>query len=446
VQRWEREFSLPVRRIGSPGSEVVFAFRHEVDAWLESGGARAAHDAERPLAPAETTSPTGEKSRGLLVGLSALALAVFGLAAAWSWSVGLHRGPRAPVSPAAGRQPARWDVVDRGLEILDHGGGRVCTIAFDVPVSLVAYEATPTPFRQAVDLDDGSAGSKSLVQVVDLDGDGRREVVVARAAIDFRDRSLAVYDDGCRLRWSDTSQPAAVFGGVPYGPPYHVLWVKVTKADGQGWVVWASRRHSKYFPSVLQKFDAQGRLLGEYWHPGEITDVATGGLAGRSSIVIGGVNNELRRPFAAKYDAAAAAAVGPASSAAYRCTSCPAHAVAPQAYVLFPPTELGTLSEGMASLKAVRLDHQWITVEVYQYSLPGLPIPVVATTTYDLDSRLVPIRAALSDGYEVVWRHLYERGILRHPFGPAERAAVWDVRQWDGAAFRPLVPSPQAVR
>jgi hypothetical protein len=33
AQRWEREFGLPVRRIGHEGGEIVYAFRHEIDRW-----------------------------------------------------------------------------------------------------------------------------------------------------------------------------------------------------------------------------------------------------------------------------------------------------------------------------------------------------------------------------------------------------------------------------
>lgn len=36
VQRWEREFGLPVRRVATKRGSVVFAFRSELDAWLRT--------------------------------------------------------------------------------------------------------------------------------------------------------------------------------------------------------------------------------------------------------------------------------------------------------------------------------------------------------------------------------------------------------------------------
>src|SRR5947209_4948376 len=45
VQRWEREFGLPVRRPGGHIRGSVIALRGEIDAWLLSRAARAATEA-----------------------------------------------------------------------------------------------------------------------------------------------------------------------------------------------------------------------------------------------------------------------------------------------------------------------------------------------------------------------------------------------------------------
>lgn len=51
VQRWEAEFSLPVRRPHGYTRSAVFAIRAELDAWLKSDHAR--HLGRNPTAPAE---------------------------------------------------------------------------------------------------------------------------------------------------------------------------------------------------------------------------------------------------------------------------------------------------------------------------------------------------------------------------------------------------------
>ena len=41
VQRWERHFGLPVRRVGANG-DVIFAYRSEIEQWVRNRGRGAA--------------------------------------------------------------------------------------------------------------------------------------------------------------------------------------------------------------------------------------------------------------------------------------------------------------------------------------------------------------------------------------------------------------------
>ncbi|HEY3380787.1 MAG TPA: hypothetical protein VGK32_03405 [Vicinamibacterales bacterium] len=56
VQRWEKEYGLPVRRIGRAGGEIVFAFPAELDAWRAAQSAR--------MTPAKADS-AGPRDRGV---------------------------------------------------------------------------------------------------------------------------------------------------------------------------------------------------------------------------------------------------------------------------------------------------------------------------------------------------------------------------------------------
>jgi len=55
VQRWERDLGLPVHRIGKGDRGSVFAFRHEIDRWLEAS-------ARNPQYLAEIAAPATPKS------------------------------------------------------------------------------------------------------------------------------------------------------------------------------------------------------------------------------------------------------------------------------------------------------------------------------------------------------------------------------------------------
>jgi hypothetical protein len=69
AQRWEREFGLPVRRIGTDRSESVFAFTLEIDAWLATASAARAKGLE-PVHSEPASHPdddAGSSSAGLAI-------------------------------------------------------------------------------------------------------------------------------------------------------------------------------------------------------------------------------------------------------------------------------------------------------------------------------------------------------------------------------------------
>lgn len=163
AQRWEREFGLPVRRIGQDRSESVFAFTTEIDGWLASSSAAsakghvtpdgapaadagevsAAHDEARLEVPSGAAGESGARQwpgvrgrqtvvtvrRGrfaLLVAASGLSAALIGLAL-WFALAGW------PVFPFGG-----------------HGPGVVCTYHLDEGAGAVLLDSEPTPLHGTV--------------------------------------------------------------------------------------------------------------------------------------------------------------------------------------------------------------------------------------------------------------------------------------------------------
>jgi hypothetical protein len=465
VQRWEEAIDLPIQRKGSTGGEIVFAFRSEIDRWLKAGSADGQAADQPGEGEVEVPTPvpgevTGEEpdypvaphahSRWLpaLLAASAIAAAAASLGLAYYWKPTDQASPYEPGSGAAvqpvlqtapaDRQPARWGVVDGGLSILSFDKDPICTVPFPEPIAIHAYEVQPEHRRLAVDLRAGPdlSGGQSFVEIADFDGDGRREIAVGWKTTDVRRQSTALYDDRCREKWRRTLVPSVMFGGARYDTAFHVLWVSAAKNPGAGWSLWVSRRHDTDFPSVAYKYDAAGNLLTQIWHAGEIKTVVEGLVGGRQSILIGGVNNEFKVPFVAKYDRSLRVGVGPASASLYRCESCPASAALPRAYALFPDSEMPTVDGGMRTAEVIRLDHQWIRVDIPQYGLEDRLPPIYASTSYDLDPNLIPVSADFSDQYKFVWAELFRRGIVNRPFSPVQREGLWNLRLWNGSAFR----------
>lgn len=110
VQRWEHQLGLPVHRIKTPGGEILYAFRSELEAWRQSAeGAKGEAD-ESDLddiglngegEPAddgrdEEAAAWWRSRRALAAGLS-IAVVVAAIGAVWLW---LHRTEESTAAPA----------------------------------------------------------------------------------------------------------------------------------------------------------------------------------------------------------------------------------------------------------------------------------------------------------------------------------------------------------
>lgn len=78
VRRWEKHQELPVRRLMHDRQATVYAYRSELDAWLEQGGA----DAGGPKAPGRQGMPAKPRHRWAWI---AAALLLVGTPVAWFW-------------------------------------------------------------------------------------------------------------------------------------------------------------------------------------------------------------------------------------------------------------------------------------------------------------------------------------------------------------------------
>lgn len=134
------------------------------------------------------------------------------------------------------------------------------------------------------------------VEVADLDGNDVNEVVVGVGGTDGDGGKICVFDARGKSLWSaDTTMPTNYMGGhsgrmtireFTTGDLFRrgKRQVVVLAIDAQGW-----------YQSLLQVYDADGKRLGAYWHPGHLHKVVVGAATSHSEprIVVSGVNNDL---------------------------------------------------------------------------------------------------------------------------------------------------------
>jgi hypothetical protein len=131
VQRWERDYQLPVHRLGCEGGEIIWAESAEIDEWLRSQAAStAAVDAEAPAAPvAGRTEPEPFAERVALeratsrLRIGATLVATLLAVAAWSlW-------------PSTPPPLADWQIENGNLIGLDRNGQQLWSRTFDMPLA-----------------------------------------------------------------------------------------------------------------------------------------------------------------------------------------------------------------------------------------------------------------------------------------------------------------------
>ena len=319
VQRWEIEKALPIHGVpdssgSQPHKSAVYAFPKELDEWLMSerafvdldgapfreedpgepidpkpngNGKQVVHlempDSHDPVPrthepgrPAEfpfAAKPVAAKRPGWRRVLYISAL-VFLLLAGYSF----YRGFLAYGPPAEVRMTAS------AMLVFDAMGREIWRHSFPVPIGINWYEDKIGIWHREAD----------------LDLDGRIELLVKFFPQDAISIGMSLYcfsEDG-RVKWvyqnrREVSDQKAQFSGVYLIDKFDFLPPDRMKS---GRVV-VNSNHAIEYPEQVAVLDADGKVVGEYWHSGHLIamQVAPDGPDGLPKLFMAGVNNGYRQ-------------------------------------------------------------------------------------------------------------------------------------------------------
>jgi hypothetical protein len=435
AHRWERELRMPVHRMSTGRGEVAFGVPSELDAWrrqleLTATGREALTDgpttaddslraredgvaaAASPSVPAEPAqrvgSPRAGYSRRWLFGAAGLMLVIAACVAMLRPHV----------------QTASVSVADGTLSTFDASGHRLWSHVFASPLDTKAYE-------------DFKVVGYETSRVVDIDGDGRNEVILLSNPGRTSSEGLYVFDDDGSVLFTHAPRRT-----VHYDQEYSAPWPPerffVSRGPRNATSIWLVSHHYQEFPCVLEKLDPRGHLLGEYWSDGYISALAFTSFAGKSAVLVGSVNNEWRGASLAVLDEAAPTGAAPAVNPKYSCRDCPPGR--PLKYIVFPrtalPEALGRLAK-VSQINVERTGH--FRVEVYQDAGPvfaeaGGSGP---NTYYGFDADLRIVTAEYGSTYEAAHNLLRARGLNVPPFDGAI-THLFPVMDWQPPTFVPI--------
>ena len=431
VQRWEKDFGLPVRRFGQSRPESVFAIPREIDAWLlTSQGVNARSGGGADVDPVPKPGPLFPRRwlGRMTLAAAAAVLAFLMLWAAWmSWRPA-DRVDAAKRLPPAGPAPAAWDVDLDTLVVSDASGIELWRHRFPRELIAGAYE-NERP---------GQASRLVLGGIADVDGDGPREVwFVAKSPGGPSGTALYLFEHDGGVRWVFQPILDVGFGTDMFGPSWIVdrTFVTADPGGGPGRAIWAVLYDSALFPSSIQRLDpATGAPLSEYWTNGSILTAVLDESASPPKLLVGACYNETRAGSLSVLDALNPNGSAPAELEKYRCTSCPPGE--PTAFLVFPkPARFGKSdSSGPVETLTPQADGT-LGVRV-RYAVADGEMFAVGVIT--LDPSLTPVSVDTADNYLATYDKLAARGDA-----PAGAPATVDpareffpILRWDPVARR----------
>lgn len=418
AQRWEKEYGLPVSRIGREGGEIIFTSRRKLTAWLESGAGRvgaaeAEHDSDSPPeAPGGVTpgAPSRSTRRGLWRWAVVPGLLGLGLLATWAFQ-------------ADDLQPDHWVVANDTLVVYDAEGRELFTFA-------PGHDLPETEYAQPFAGENGG-----LVAIRDLDGDGRSEVILmAVGPATGPDNALFILNDDGTVRARMQPVRTVRFGETDYAAPWQPSRIFVNDTPGGLPRLHAAFVHGMNFPTLLLELDAHGNRIAEYWSNGYVTDVRFVSWHGFRVLAVGAANNDLRGASLALFESGRAQGAAPAQHAAYACSTCPAGE--PTAFVVFPGRCLTRSVNGTATASHIWTDAQgslFVTISEGTPNHEGLPI---ARVVYKLDADLKVLQAEPLTVYFAEHDNWYREGHIDHPLSPERDGPdMFPVRTWTEGGF-----------
>ena len=409
VQRWERDFGLPVHRIKTPTGHIVYAFRTEIDDWrvaMRSRPEEATHErADLGLVNADAPAGKGDDEHGDRARASG----------------------RATESEPSLKHPSRrgrlaWLSISGAAAFLLLVGGFLISKAGALAPTVRSYEVSGTSLvaltsdrRPVWSHDFGwqpqtlKYGAPGLTRAItaDLDGDGRQEVLALIHAPGENGEpwreSIFCFSDTGSLKWLWTpSFKLSYEGRVFEGPWRNYDMIRSTAPGRQR--VWVSFGHHTWWPSVAVELDAAGKATPRYFQSGAIYELTHWSTGSGNYLVAGGVNNEYARASIAVLRVDGPPVTSPQNAGTgFRCDSCPADG--PEFFAGLPRTELNLMSGLSYNLLGGATAHgpdlKLSTEERGSYSASGVP-----SALYYLRDDFTFHDHAVSDSYRDVHQRL----------------------------------------
>ena len=353
--RWEKRYGLPVHCINETAKATVFAYKNELDRWLD----RFTDSKSFPQRPYTRISEGKRIFYFLLAAFAALAALTLLLSRFGSYP-----------------SPAGFRIEKAQLVVLDEGGKELWR--FDAGIENLESERE---YRDHFQFKKRLLASRFLPHLIikDINQDGRAEVLFSIQTQDEADEGrLFCFNHKGRILWEFQAGGVKRFGEEIFSADYRIHGIDVCDLEGDGnleIVIIASHRF--FFPTQLAVLDAEGHILGEYWNAGHLMDIAFVDLNedGEMEILAAGLNNEYSTGCLVVFDWNRVKGSSPQGKD-FLCQGCVKGGE--KHYILFPRTDVDRLEKTVEAIdmiyplktKQIAVKTQWSAIYyIFNYNL-----------------------------------------------------------------------------
>lgn len=328
AQNWEDSRGLPVHRSPGPRGRV-WAIPSELDAWKALQDQSTLGE-ERAPAPGWSWK---RRAAAMVLVLGAVGLAI------WLW--------------APDANPAKWRLEGELLVVSDERGRALWEFRPD-------QGRIFSKFEYAGLLGVGPA-------LIDLDGDGRNEVLLPLTNGQPAANRLICLSSGGKVLWAREPREVAPTAGKQYTGVWHLRAMNAMPRPGdKGNDLFTTWSHVTHFPAVARLLNAKGETLREYWHSGHFNSSRVFDLDdGRGPLIyLTGVANGYKQAVLVVLDPAEFAGASREESANHQILGHPAPVEV--ARVLMPASRLSQMAMPYSVGFVIMPDPNPIVVQVLQ--------------------------------------------------------------------------------
>jgi hypothetical protein len=447
AQSWEKDAELPVRRL--PGKKSrVWAYRSELDVWKEQMSISAA-SRKRALvgvggdhgnAPERNFTP-GRSSVGI-AGSIAVADHPDTTPPDGSdkrvWRFSRHARIFAFVTIAVlvlGAAVAVFAYFRRVLQIVDATAIGNTLIAKGVTGNVLWSYQFDAPIREHP-----SKAPNWRTQVIDLNGDGKSEVLVAA---EFSNPSelhgnaeLFCFSSRGKLLWRYRPESQMEFNRRDLNGPWTFHGMLVVD-DGKSKSVWLAVAHQIWWPAFLVKIRPDGGHEIMFTSSGTIYSLQSVRTKSGSYVLAGGINNEYRMASVAVLAVNGTPSTSPQGDGSqFQCLrGCPSGR--PYRYILLPRSEVNAASDlPYNNVSNMNLGRHGVTIQTAELE--------AASQFFELSEEFQPEWLIFSSDYPEFHRRFEKEGRIDHSFDicPEPRHAAI-VRIFDENGISRLLSVPR---